>query len=570
MAKWQRIAGLLACLFSLEPGAQTLGTPKFSTISTPTTNNVRCTGVASTDTALLQAAVAAEAVSTTSYVIKVSGLCLTNAQITLTAANSGLTIIGEDRQNATIRMAPGANYNYIFYDGQGAGNTLTNLTVRDITIDGNYSNQTGVPSSSIFAFGGGGSYTFHMFDNVNLINCGKACVQYQTTGAVTNIDIRDSILNTSACSQLLIYDATFVFIKHNYFSNYNQSLQSSFCAAIVGAESTSTANANWNVIDNEAYPNGSIEFWFEMDTAVGVNPWAIKIEHNNCNAQGGNGCGVSMYGDHSDVSYNSIINATYGDRSGCECAGNDFQIIGNNYYNGQISVANNTNNNPTAYFNATTSSTNLTVNSVSSGALAIGQFVFGPGVPVNTYIVSGSGTAWVLNNSIGVTAQNLTAGGAYGIIVKDNIIGLHGAPTANGVSAIQVAVANHVEIRDNLITINFTNTTNSYPAIYVGFYGGAAPTNYVIVEGNRVTDLSPSSSMIGIKVNDSATTPDNYVFVRRNTVEGFQTGLFFDSDSYSTYIIACSNDFRSVGTAISGTPAGTGSSVSNAVCTTSF
>jgi hypothetical protein len=297
----------------------------------------------------------------------------------------------------------------------------------------------------------------------------------------------------------------------------------------------------------------------------------MQVIHNNCNALGGNGCGVSMVGDHSIVGYNTVINAAYGDRSGCECGGSDFMIIGNNYWNGQISISDNSNAYPVAYFNGTASaSTSLTVNSTSYGTVTAGQFVFGPGFPVGTYIISYSGGVATLNNAVTVTAQNLTAGGPNGILVLDNIIGLHGAPTSNGVSAIEAAGVNHLEVRNNLITINFTNTTNSYPAIYMGFYGGAGPVNYAVVEGNHIIDLSPTSSMIGIKVNDSSTTPDNYLAVRRNTIEGFQTGLFFDSDAYSTYINACSNDLRTTTTAISGAPTGTGSSVANSVCTVSF
>jgi hypothetical protein len=169
-----------------------------------------------------------------------------------------------------------------------------------------------------------------------------------------------------------------------------------------------------------------------------------------------------------------------------------------------------------------------------------------------------------------VSAQYLLAGGPNGILVLDNIIGLHGAPSANGVSAIEASNVNHLEVRNNLITVNFTNTTNSYPAIYLGFYGSAGSLNYVVAEGNHIIDLSPTSSMIGIKVNYSSTTPNNFISVRRNIIEGFATGLFFSTDSVSTFINACSNDLRTTTTAINGSPTGTGSGATNAVCTVSF
>ena len=49
-----------------------------------------------------------------------------------------------------------------------------------------------------------------------------------------------------------------------------------------------------------------------------------------------------------------------------------------------------------ARFTGYTSGTTLTVTSVQSGAIAIGQSLYGPGVIINSYIVSGSGTSWTI------------------------------------------------------------------------------------------------------------------------------------------------------------------------------
>jgi hypothetical protein len=73
----------------------------------------------------------------------------------------------------------------------------------------------------------------------------------------------------------------------------------------------------------------------------------------------------------------------------------------------KISTIVNTSN---AAFTATISGTGLTISSLASGTVIIGMGVFGVGVAPNTYIVSGSGNNWVLNqtNTVG-SATNMTA-----------------------------------------------------------------------------------------------------------------------------------------------------------------
>lgn len=58
-----------------------------------------------------------------------------------------------------------------------------------------------------------------------------------------------------------------------------------------------------------------------------------------------------------------------------------------------------TQNSPVAAFTGTISGTTLTVASVTSGALAAGQYIYGPGVAPGTFLVSGAGTTWTLNFS---------------------------------------------------------------------------------------------------------------------------------------------------------------------------
>jgi len=67
-----------------------------------------------------------------------------------------------------------------------------------------------------------------------------------------------------------------------------------------------------------------------------------------------------------------------------------------------------------ATFTATISSgTTLTVVAVLSGALVVGHTVTGPGIPAGTTLASGSGTSWVLNQSVTVAGTvTLTSSGS--------------------------------------------------------------------------------------------------------------------------------------------------------------
>jgi len=61
-----------------------------------------------------------------------------------------------------------------------------------------------------------------------------------------------------------------------------------------------------------------------------------------------------------------------------------------------------------AKFTGSVAGTSLTVAAVASGALAIGQYLHNPALPLGTYIVSGSGTSWVLSQ--GATISTTTFG----------------------------------------------------------------------------------------------------------------------------------------------------------------
>jgi hypothetical protein len=62
-----------------------------------------------------------------------------------------------------------------------------------------------------------------------------------------------------------------------------------------------------------------------------------------------------------------------------------------------------------AIFNGSITTNTLTVNSVSQGALGIGQIVTGVGVAANTVITAGSGTTWTVSQSQTVGSEAMVS-----------------------------------------------------------------------------------------------------------------------------------------------------------------
>jgi hypothetical protein len=76
----------------------------------------------------------------------------------------------------------------------------------------------------------------------------------------------------------------------------------------------------------------------------------------------------------------------------------------------------------TAIFRGSISGTTLTVAAISSGAVAIGQQVFGVGVSKETVITAGSGTSWTVSVSQTVASENMSTA-SPGAIVTGSITG---------------------------------------------------------------------------------------------------------------------------------------------------
>lgn len=68
-----------------------------------------------------------------------------------------------------------------------------------------------------------------------------------------------------------------------------------------------------------------------------------------------------------------------------------------------------TGNSTMCVFNGSISGTTLTVNSVNSGAIQVGQLIIGAGIPANVNVLSGGGTTWTLDTSLSISSEAMTA-----------------------------------------------------------------------------------------------------------------------------------------------------------------
>ena len=89
-----------------------------------------------------------------------------------------------------------------------------------------------------------------------------------------------------------------------------------------------------------------------------------------------------------------------------------------------------------AVFNGSINGTLLTVNSVTSGTIAVGMQISGTGITSGTQIISGSGTSWLLNYSQSVSSLTTTA---ISVTIATNYITL--GSTAGIVPGLQITFA---------------------------------------------------------------------------------------------------------------------------------
>lgn len=127
--------------------------------------------------------------------------------------------------------------------------------------------------------------------------------------------------------------------------------------------------------------------------------------------------------------------------------------------------------NPTALITGGIAATTLTVSLVSSGAVAIGQSVYGNGVPFGTYITAGSGTTWTVNQSSTVAGgTSMQLWGGYSC---------YGSDCVN--STVNNKFVTGIDSGGNLIARSIGTLTHSYDGTrLLGYPGGDVPPNLMV------------------------------------------------------------------------------------------
>lgn len=171
----------------------------------------------------------------------------------------------------------------------------------------------------------------------------------------------------------------------------------------------------------------------------------------------------------------------------------------------------------TAVFNCTINGTSLTITSLISGTVRVGQALFGPGI-VNLYIVSGSGSSWTLNRSQGNlgTLSNISAT-SYTVFPAQNILPtlLNGsskqkdggnsvfAPTSNGNS---VTVTNPIQVQIQKNGVQLDPWLNNSGSVWqnltpYGDYTVDSNGNIVFSTPPQIADSVTATLLVGRSVN---------------------------------------------------------------------
>jgi len=222
--------------------------------------------------------------------------------------------------------------------------------------------------------------------------------------------------------------------------------------------------------------------------------------------------GAYVYVINQDFTYNivGILNSVAG-RVGITDNGLNVYIVDGAYrYTWRISSP------ATAVFVGSISGTTLTVSSVASGKITVGQAIYGVGTSYATVITAlGTGTGstgtYTLNNSQTVTSQTLTGTLAGAVITASIGHALTGVAITGTAGQFSCTAASQTLVVGQRITIS-------------GTYGGTGsitgytnPTTYYIVATNGSTTFTLSTTSGGTGVVTTAGTPTGLTYSVNNT-----------------------------------------------------
>lgn len=261
-------------------------------------------------------------------------------------------------------------------------------------------------------------------------------------------------------------------------------------------------------------------------------------------------CGAYVYVINADFSYNivGILNSTAG-RVGITDNGINVYIVDGAYrYTWRIGAP------ASAVFTGSISSTTLTVSSVSSGTIRVGQAIYGIGTANGTVITAlgtgsgGTGT-YTVSASQTVASQQLTGSTAGAIVTASIGLTLSGVAITGTAGQFSCTAASQTLVVGQTIRIS-------------GTYGGTGsisgytnPTTYYIVATNGSTTFTLSTTSGGTGVTTTAGTPTGLTYAVANntmTVSAVTNGIIYPGQTVI-------NTSATVNTIVTALGTGTGS-----------
>lgn len=153
----------------------------------------------------------------------------------------------------------------------------------------------------------------------------------------------------------------------------------------------------------------------------------------------------------------------------------------------------------------------LTVTSVVSGTVAIGQTITGAGIAPGTYITGGSGSTWSVNINQGVALTSLTcAQGGYPLKPHSIYVGVSGGLSASVAQAIWSKMSPGCDYNGNT-TVTVQDTSSPYTPPY--------PTYSVVYNTMTPTPISVSVTML-----NNPGVPSDAIAQIQNTIVATLTG----------------------------------------------
>jgi len=319
---------------------------------------------------------------------------------------SNITITGDG--NSSRLVAKSGIASHVLYSGTG----ISSVVMRDFYIDA--TNTTTGAGSGIYLTGisnseisglyiyNSGAFGWLMF---NAVNCKF------TKNTIDTTRQWDGMTISSGSSNCTISD-------NRVINSYDSG---------IGLTNTTGMTVHGNVVTR---------------SQVGGNYFAPGIDASGATY-------FSITGNFVTGNQNGILLVTHSN-TGARC--NNGVAIGNTIGAGSYGISISDTTLLANSFTASISGTEMTVTSVSSGSLAVGQYVFGSGVPSGTYITAASGSTYTLNQSAGtIASQAMTSGVFVGTISAMTIAG--NKISGQGVQGISLAnIAAAVHCHGNSIT----------------------------------------------------------------------------------------------------------------------